>query len=80
MKRFTFIFLFAISSLLATAQKTTYTTEDNINYYPESDQMADAYIKKRCVLDLYHPKESKGQNYDATTEASQCCTGGSDCG
>lgn len=29
---------------------------------------------------LRHPKESKGQDYDATTEASQCCDGGSDCG
>ncbi len=25
---------------------------------------------------LRHPKETKGQNYNATTEASQCCDGG----
>ena len=28
---------------------------------------------------LRHPKETKGQDYDATTEASQCCDGGSCC-
>lgn len=28
---------------------------------------------------LRHPKETKGQDYDVTTEASQCCDGGSCC-
>jgi len=28
---------------------------------------------------LRHPKETKGQDYKATTEASQCCDGGSCC-
>lgn len=28
---------------------------------------------------LRHPKETKGQNYNATTDASQCCDGGSCC-
>ena len=28
---------------------------------------------------LRHPKETKGQEYDATTEASNCCGGGSCC-
>jgi arsenite methyltransferase len=28
---------------------------------------------------LRHPKESKGQSYSATTDASQCCDGGSCC-
>jgi SAM-dependent methyltransferase len=28
---------------------------------------------------LRHPKETKGQDYDATTAASQCCDGGSCC-
>jgi hypothetical protein len=25
---------------------------------------------------LRHPKETKGQDYDVTTEANQCCDGG----
>ena len=28
---------------------------------------------------IRHPKETKGQDYDMTTEASQCCDGGSCC-
>ena len=28
---------------------------------------------------LRHPRETKGMNYDATTEASNCCEPGSDC-
>jgi arsenite methyltransferase len=28
---------------------------------------------------LRHPRETKGQHYDATTEASQCCDGGACC-
>ncbi len=28
---------------------------------------------------LRHPKETKGQDYDATTDASQCCDGGDCC-
>src|SRR3954451_913908 len=29
--------------------------------------------------ELRHPKETKGQDYDVTTEASQCCDGGNCC-
>ena len=29
-------------------------------------------------MTLRHPKQTKGQDYDATTEAAQCCDGG-DC-
>ena len=28
---------------------------------------------------LRHPKETKGQDYNVTTEASQCCDGGTCC-
>ena len=31
------------------------------------------------AMRLRHPKETKGQDYDATTAASQCCDGGSCC-
>jgi SAM-dependent methyltransferase len=33
----------------------------------------------RSGTHLRHPKETKGQDYDATTAASQCCDGGSCC-
>lgn len=60
MNRFLIIILLALGSLVTSAQQATYSTKDNINYYPVSDQMADEYIKERCVLDLYHPDEGKG--------------------
>jgi len=31
------------------------------------------------AMRLRHPKETKGQDYDATSEASQCCDGGDCC-
>jgi SAM-dependent methyltransferase len=30
-------------------------------------------------MHLRHPKETKGEHYDATTESSQCCDGGTTC-
>jgi len=30
-------------------------------------------------MKLRHPKETKGENYDATSEANRCCDGGSCC-
>ena len=33
----------------------------------------------RAEMKLRHPKETKGENYDATSEANRCCDGGSCC-
>lgn len=44
---------------------------------PVSDQDARPYAFEKGVL--RHPRETKGMNYDATTEASQCCDGGGEC-
>ncbi|MGK6349836.1 alpha/beta hydrolase [Parapedobacter sp. DT-150] len=35
---------------------STYQTKENINYRPDS---TDAYIRERCVLDVYYPNNSK---------------------
>ncbi len=40
-------------------QEIQYTTERNIHYYDESINQSDIYIKERCVLDIYYPKNSK---------------------
>ncbi|PPK88607.1 alpha/beta hydrolase family protein [Neolewinella xylanilytica] len=37
--------------------QATYTTLENVNYRPDS---ADAYVRERCVLDLYYPQDSAG--------------------
>lgn len=52
---FTFFLCVSIS-----AQKLDYTTESNLPYYNDSINKSDAYIKERCVLDVYYPKNSPG--------------------
>ena len=60
MKRTLFTLLLAAGCLLTHAQQSDYTTLLNINYYPESERVADEYIKERCVLDLYYPEIKEG--------------------
>lgn len=52
-----FIFCFGIS---VSAQKLEYTSQLNIPYYADAINKSDAYIKERCVLDVYYPKNSPG--------------------
>ena len=52
------LFLFTAAFLFA--QKTEYTTVSNIPYYNETSSSTDAYIKERCVVDIYYPKNTKG--------------------
>ena len=49
------LIIFGYSNLIA--QELTYDLKKSISYYPESTQNTDNYIKERCVLDLYYPKE-----------------------
>lgn len=46
--------------LTAQSQSTSDTTLLNINYYPDSINLREDYIRDRCVLDLYLPKDSVG--------------------
>lgn len=59
MKKLLF-FLFLLFPLIAGAQETTYNLESNIPYYADSIQHSDAYIRERCVLDIYYPVNKKG--------------------
>jgi len=43
----------------AFAQKVEYITKSNIPYYRDSINKTDKYIKERCVLDVYYPKNTK---------------------
>jgi acetyl esterase/lipase len=52
-----FIFCFGIS---VSAQQLEYTSQLNIPYYADAINKSDAYIKERCVLDVYYPKNSTG--------------------
>lgn len=59
MKR-AFLFLIGMSWIcLVFAQEITYETLKDIPYYPEKARKSDAYIKERCVLDIYYPKGQK---------------------
>lgn len=49
------LLLLGYSNLLA--QEKAYDTEKSISYYAEADQNTDTYLKERCVLDLYYPRE-----------------------
>ncbi|WP_338645623.1 alpha/beta hydrolase [Flavobacterium sp. KS-LB2] len=54
-----FVMLFFFG-LTISAQKLEYTTQTNLPYYTESINKSDTYIKERCVLDVYYPKNSPG--------------------
>ncbi len=47
------------SGLSNYAQKVQYEIKRNINYYSESVNQSDPYIKDRCVLDIYFPENIK---------------------
>jgi acetyl esterase/lipase len=42
------------------SQQVQYETISNINYYSNEINHLDSYIKERCVLDVYYPKNIKG--------------------
>ena len=55
-----FLIALLITSFAVFAQKTEYTTQSNIKYYPEDIYKNDSYASERCVLDIYYPKNTKG--------------------
>lgn len=56
MQRIIFIWAICLLSLSGCAQSTVYTTRENISYYADSIVKSDSYIKERCKLDIYYPK------------------------
>ena len=46
-------------SILFVVNAQEYLTKENINYYSDSICNGDEYIKSKCVLDIYYPKEGK---------------------
>ena len=44
------------------SQDSEYDIKLNIPYYSDSINESDAYIKDRCVLDIYYPKNEKGNS------------------
>ncbi|MCX7610061.1 MAG: alpha/beta hydrolase [Ignavibacterium sp.] len=51
---FTLVFQISLHS-----QSSEYELNENIHYYDEKINQSDEYVKERCVLDLYYPKNVK---------------------
>jgi uncharacterized Ntn-hydrolase superfamily protein/acetyl esterase/lipase len=49
---------FILSGMMVNAQDPEYETIVNIPYYGEPVNQSDEYIRERCVLDLYYPKNT----------------------
>ena len=60
MKQTILTVLFVVSGLILFAQEDVYKSLKDIAYYPESEIQKDAYIRERCVLDLYYPADKEG--------------------
>ena len=60
MRKALFLILFISFVATALAQETEYITKYDIHYYDETVTNSDDYIKERCVLDIYYPKNIKG--------------------
>jgi len=59
MKRFLFpVLLFCLVSGVL-AQEKSYVMLSNIPYYSETVNQGDSYVKEKCVLDIYYPKNEK---------------------
>ncbi|MFV8359688.1 alpha/beta hydrolase [Flavobacterium sp. LS1P3] len=56
---FILVLLFFFGATIS-AQKLEYATQTNLPYYTEVIIKSDSYIKERCVLDVYYPKNSSG--------------------
>ena len=56
MKQICLFILLCSSSFFLYAQQDSYDLKENINYYPDSISSLEAYIKERCVLDIYYPQ------------------------
>lgn len=49
-----------LSTCFLFAQQQEYITRASIPYYSDDIRASDQYIKERCVLDVYYPKNIKG--------------------
>lgn len=53
------LILLLVLNISAFAQEKEYLTIKNIHYYDDVTNKNNAYIKERCVLDIYYPKNIK---------------------
>ncbi|WP_149274281.1 alpha/beta hydrolase [Pareuzebyella sediminis] len=56
-KLLTVIFCFGLGLVQA---QSSYVLKENVPYYDAKTQASDVYIKERCKLDVYYPKDTTG--------------------
>ncbi|NUN99833.1 MAG: alpha/beta hydrolase [Saprospiraceae bacterium] len=59
MRQMLWSIIFFAFGMACYAQAIPYETRQNIHYYDDSVNQADAYLNERCVLDIYYPKDQK---------------------
>jgi acetyl esterase/lipase len=58
-RRLSVLFLILLSASALLGQRITYSTVSDIAYYADSIRAKDAYIARRCALDIYYPENIK---------------------
>jgi acetyl esterase/lipase len=53
------VLLFLLVSSIISMDAQEYLTKENISYYSDSICNSDSYVKRKCILDIYYPKEGK---------------------
>ncbi|WP_179020289.1 alpha/beta hydrolase [Winogradskyella forsetii] len=59
MKKALLFFVLFGYSFISKDKAIEYVLNENINYYEDALSKSDSYLKERCVLDIYYPKEVK---------------------
>lgn len=60
LKKTILLFLFLGTGMLVAAQQTEYVTKPDVAYYSDSMMATNQYIRERCRLDIYYPKNQQG--------------------
>ncbi len=58
MKKVSLVFCLFLVTITVHAQEVKYQFAENIGYYDQETQNSDDYIKERCKLDVYYPKDT----------------------
>ncbi|WP_461444525.1 alpha/beta hydrolase [Maribacter sp.] len=54
----TFVLIFLWAAHMVVSQEIAYELKEAISYYDSTSQSMDAYLKERCKLDVYFPKDT----------------------
>ena len=58
MKKVSLVVSLFLATFIVHGQEVKYQQAENIGYYDQETQNSDDYIKERCKLDWYYPKDT----------------------